>query len=432
MAGAASLPSLGLLFDSVDTPLLVTPAQLTFTPTSGGASPLARTVLSANAGALTLTAIGGGASPIVRTTLVVTPSALTLTSSNVSLLDSSKTSSPASLPHFGLLGGATEATLGSVQIAVNPAAVLFTGADIPYLTPPTILTATLPNATVGVSYSTTLVASGGPVVWSVSGAFPAWATLNASTGEISGTPSSSAVYSFSIIATSATGAATVPFTITVPLVIEGDGEIPVIAAVVATALTLQAQDVNLDTTAFINTQLPVSAGSLSFSGQAPALARILPLSAGTFTFIPQEVLLHQTITSGIGLPVSPGHIYFNAQTLSEVVAVPFTAASLTFTAQDVDASRKLPLSSGALQFNASALDMWRDITVNTTLSAAPGHLQFTGVDIDTATQTSITPAHLSFAAPAVSTFFSFPAQPGQWIPVETPKISIWVVVQTRN
>lgn len=57
--------------------------------------------------------------------------------------------------------------------------------------PLTITTASLPNGTVGVAYSVTLQAAGGtpPYAWSVSqGSLPSWATLNASTGAITGTP----------------------------------------------------------------------------------------------------------------------------------------------------------------------------------------------------------------------------------------------------
>jgi len=59
--------------------------------------------------------------------------------------------------------------------------------------PPVISTTTLPNGQVGVAYSATLTATGGtsPYTWSLtSGALPAGLTLNASTGVISGTPTS--------------------------------------------------------------------------------------------------------------------------------------------------------------------------------------------------------------------------------------------------
>ena len=64
-----------------------------------------------------------------------------------------------------------------------------------------ITTTTLGQATDSVTYSQTLVASGGttPYTWSVlSGSLPSWATLNASTGVISGTPTGTGTASFTV------------------------------------------------------------------------------------------------------------------------------------------------------------------------------------------------------------------------------------------
>ena len=86
-----------------------------------------------------------------------------------------------------------------------------------------ITTTSLPAATAGTLYSTTLAASGGtsPYTWSSSG-LPAWASLDASTGIISGTPGFGDVGtspSFNVTVTDSTsptpGTATSSFTITV-------------------------------------------------------------------------------------------------------------------------------------------------------------------------------------------------------------------------
>ncbi len=69
-----------------------------------------------------------------------------------------------------------------------------------------ITTASLPGATVGTAYSATLAASGGaaPLVWSATG-LPAGLSLNAATGEISGTPTGAGAASVTVNVTGADG-----------------------------------------------------------------------------------------------------------------------------------------------------------------------------------------------------------------------------------
>ncbi len=85
-----------------------------------------------------------------------------------------------------------------------------------------ITTANLPPATAGADYEARLSAAGGvgPNTWSVSaGSLPAGLTLNASTGEISGTPAARGTFSFTITVsdtgTSPGQQASAPFTISV-------------------------------------------------------------------------------------------------------------------------------------------------------------------------------------------------------------------------
>ena len=85
---------------------------------------------------------------------------------------------------------------------------------------PVITTTSLPNGTVGASYSQTLTATGDtPITWSVSGTLPVGLSLNSSTGEISGTPTAAGKASFTIKASNGVDpAATRALSITVDAV----------------------------------------------------------------------------------------------------------------------------------------------------------------------------------------------------------------------
>lgn len=74
-------------------------------------------------------------------------------------------------------------------------------------TPPAISTAELPTGVVGTAYSQTLSATGdAPIAWSVvSGSLPSWASLNVTTGAITGTPNAAGTTSFTVRATNSAG-----------------------------------------------------------------------------------------------------------------------------------------------------------------------------------------------------------------------------------
>jgi hypothetical protein len=99
----------------------------------------------------------------------------------------------------------------SIEVVANPAGA------------PTITTASTPNGRVGAAYSVILGASGDtPITWSIaSGSLPANLELNATTGEISGTPSMTQTANFSITATNASGSDTVAFTISIAAALAG-------------------------------------------------------------------------------------------------------------------------------------------------------------------------------------------------------------------
>ena len=81
--------------------------------------------------------------------------------------------------------------------------------------PPQINTAALPGGAAGTVYSYTLSASGGtPITWSIDiGKLPDGLSLNAATGTISGTPTSTGAFSFTVRAENTAGYATQSMTI---------------------------------------------------------------------------------------------------------------------------------------------------------------------------------------------------------------------------
>ena len=81
---------------------------------------------------------------------------------------------------------------------------------------PTITTDTLPGGKVGEAYSHTLTATGtAPITWSIDGGLPAGLSLNADTGEISGTPTTAGTSTFTVKATNSAGSDTKELSITI-------------------------------------------------------------------------------------------------------------------------------------------------------------------------------------------------------------------------
>ena len=81
---------------------------------------------------------------------------------------------------------------------------------------PTITTDTLPDGKVGEAYSHTLTATGtAPITWSIDGGLPAGLSLNADTGEISGTPTADGTAKFTVKATNSAGSNTKELSITI-------------------------------------------------------------------------------------------------------------------------------------------------------------------------------------------------------------------------
>ncbi len=158
-----------------------------------------------------------------------------------------------------------------------------------FIAPLQITTASLPGGAVGASYSATLAATGGvsPYSWSVvSGQLPPGLSLQATTGQISGTPTQAGAFSFTIqVRDSSLQTATRAFTIniatgTVPLQITTSGLPTAILQSPYTATLTATGGTGAYTWSIVSGALPPGLTLLAASGQITGT----PTQAGQFSF----------------------------------------------------------------------------------------------------------------------------------------------------
>ena len=196
--GAAVSKSFTLIISAV-------PAITTNSPLPGG------TIGVAYSQTLTAT---GGTPPLVWTiTAGALPPGLTLNSATGQISGTPTTAGPSTIiVHATDANGASGAK--SLTVTISPPLVISTSSA-------------LPTATVGVSYSQTLTATGGaaPYTWSIrTGALPAGLSLNSATGQISGTPTAAGLANFTVVVTdsnAATAAKSLALSIVATLKITG-------------------------------------------------------------------------------------------------------------------------------------------------------------------------------------------------------------------
>jgi hypothetical protein len=193
------------------------PSQVASTTAAVAVSPTLLTITSSTLAPLvfgkaygqSLKASGGSAPYTWSITSGILPAGLTLTSSgSIVGLPTGRGSSWTFTAAVTDSSSPAQIASATTTIAVNPNA---TG---PITTPPTppvttpssptplsITTTSLPSSTIGISYAQTVQASGGtaPYVWSMpSGQLPAGLSFSASTGTISGVPTSNSSSSFTV------------------------------------------------------------------------------------------------------------------------------------------------------------------------------------------------------------------------------------------
>jgi hypothetical protein len=215
-----------------------------------------------------------------------------------------------------------------------------------------ITTASLPNGTTGVSYSATLAASGGttPYTWTLtSGALPAGISLNASTGEISGTP------------TAVANGTALTFKVT-------DSESPAVSTTATLSLTVTAAISPLQIT---STSLPNGTVGTPYSATLAATGGKVPYTWSLMT---------GTLPAGLSLNTSTGVI-------SGTPTATANAASLTFKVTDSQSPANsttsiLPITitaaTAALQITTSSLPAGTvGASYSATLTASGGTTPYT-------------------------------------------------------
>ncbi len=212
----------------------------------------------------------------------------------------------------------------------------------------------LPSGAAATAYSQAVSASGGtaPYVFSIaSGALPVGLTLNASTGVISGTPTSAGSFNFTVTATDAngfTGSQGYTVVVTAPTITMSPASLPGSTAEMAYSQTFMASGGNAPYT------YSLQAGSLPV-GMSLSSAGVLsgtPTVAGSFTFTVRAM----DSTTGTGAPFYGSHAYTLTIAAPTISVSPTTlpnatggvAYSQTVTATGGAGGYVYSLSAGAL------------------------------------------------------------------------------------
>jgi uncharacterized protein (TIGR03437 family) len=291
----------------------------------------------------------------------------------------------------------------------------------------------LPNATAGVNYSFSLSATGGtpPYSWE-SNNLPAGLTLNASTGILSGMPSSAGAYSFPVTLSDTSGSTNQTFTLTVspsaavnrPSAIttssfpSGTVGVPY-EAVIATSGGCNNPFSGPPQIALASGGLPPGLAIQPLPGGAPNGIAGTPRTPGTFTFVLRATACNDTTTRDFSITIA-----------SAPVAPPMTAnpSSLSFTVQGARPPEQtivLATANGGVAFTASDTTAsggnWLIISANSgttpaTLTAGIGQISQLAPGIYTGSISVVSQASNSPLRINVSLTVLTPAPPGSGAP----------------
>ncbi len=245
---------------------------------------------------------------------------------------------------------ATDSTVPTAQTATKQLSITVNTAL-------TITSTTLPGGMTGTAYSGALTATGGvtPYTWSViSGSFPSWANLNASTGAITGTPDAGGTSTFTVQVTdnssprqTATQLLTITVTVPTLTVTTTNSNLP--AGTVNTAYTSTQLNANGGippyTWTITSGSLPTGMNALSSGGQISGT----PTATGTFPFTVQvadsATPTHNTATANLSITVNAVACGSGSESL--------LSAGYAFVFKGIDSSGNPAIVGGVLSFNGT-------------------------------------------------------------------------------
>lgn len=260
--------------------------------------------------------------------------------------------------------------------------------------PLSIATTGLPQGVVGQSYSSaTLQSAGGtpPVTWSIStGSLPAWATLNASTGAITGTPNAAGSTTFTVKATDST--VPTPQTATKQLTIQVNTALSITTASLPGGTTGTSYSATLQSSGGATPiSWSISVGSLPTGlslNSGTGLISGNPSVAGTFNFTVQATdstsPTPQVVTQPLSITITVAPLVINTTSSN----LPSGTINTAYPSTALNASGGIPPYSWTI--TAGALPTGLTLSSAGQVSGTPtasGTFNFTAKVTDSATPT---------------------------------------------